>query len=83
MPSTSGTESFNLVAGGMSFGINSQLMPVAPNNPTRIGCSTVAPERAARMPVMAGKMEPPTWPRTKTKAVVISIIQLPTSRYQP
>lgn len=52
----------------MSFGRSNQLTAVALNNPTSIGCKTLTPTRAAMTPVIAGKMDPPIWPRTKTNA---------------
>lgn len=50
------------------MGRNNQLTPVALRSPTSIGWSTLTPTWVAIIPVMAGKMEPPIWPRTKTNA---------------
>lgn len=52
----------------MALGRNSQLTPAALKSPTSIGWSTLTPALVAITPVMAGKMEPPIWPRTKTNA---------------
>lgn len=56
----------------MSFGRSNQLTAVALNRPTSIGCKTLTPTRAAMTPVIAGKMDPPICPRTKTNAGRVS-----------
>lgn len=51
-----------------ALGTKSQLTPVAPNKPTKIGCKTLTPAEDAMMPVTAGKIDPPICPRTNTRA---------------
>lgn len=56
----------------MPLGKVNQLKPAAPSKPTSMGCNTCTPARDAMTPVIAGKIDPPTWPRTKINAMVVS-----------